>query len=64
VLRPFVNVRWSSPHALADTLANLEGRAIGFLAMLCDVDDARGFNLSAAYFGRRTFRSFSRGEGS
>jgi len=38
VLEPFASVRWSSPHALADTLANLEGRRIAFAAELGDVD--------------------------
>ena len=36
----FRNVRWSSPHALDDTLANLEGHRIAFAATLGDVDDA------------------------
>jgi rSAM/selenodomain-associated transferase 1 len=40
VPRPFDNVRWSSEHALADTLANLAGRPVGFAATLSDVDDA------------------------
>jgi rSAM/selenodomain-associated transferase 1 len=53
VLRPFAGVRWSSPHALADTLANLEGRDVAFAATLSDVDDARGFAASATRFGRR-----------
>jgi rSAM/selenodomain-associated transferase 1 len=53
VLRPFANVRWSSPHALADTLANLAGRAVAFVATLSDVDDARDLHLSAASLGRR-----------
>jgi rSAM/selenodomain-associated transferase 1 len=36
----FGRVRWSSPHALADTLANLpRSRAVGFAATLDDVDD-------------------------
>ncbi len=34
----FTNVRWSSAHALADTLANLKGARIGFLEELADVD--------------------------
>ena len=34
----FANVRWSSAHALADTLANLNGARIGFLEELADVD--------------------------
>jgi uncharacterized protein len=53
LLRPFTDVRWSSEHALADTLANLEGRTVAFLATLNDVDDARGFSATAAHFGRR-----------
>jgi rSAM/selenodomain-associated transferase 1 len=53
VLRPFAGVRWSSQHALADTLANLEGCAVAFVATLSDVDDARGFAASAECFGRR-----------
>lgn len=35
----FDKVRWSSPHALADTLANLEGRKVALAARLFDVDD-------------------------
>ena len=34
----FAGVRWSSAHALADTLANLKGARIGFLETLADVD--------------------------
>jgi rSAM/selenodomain-associated transferase 1 len=36
----FRNVRWSSPHALGDTLANLEGLRVAFGETLGDVDDA------------------------
>ena len=36
----FENVRWSTPHALEDTLANLRGRRIGLLETLRDVDKA------------------------
>ena len=53
LLRPFNGVRWSSEHALADTLANLSGRDVGFVATLEDVDDARGFHTTASHFGRR-----------
>ena len=53
VLRPFANVRWSSPHALADTLANLEGRTVAFVATLSDVDSASDLRLNAASLGRR-----------
>ena len=50
--RPFANVRWSSEHALADTLANLAGRSVGFVATLGDVDDASQL-AQCAGFGRR-----------
>jgi hypothetical protein len=49
----FADVRWSSPHALADTLANLRGRAVAFAATLGDVDDAEALAAHAASFGRR-----------
>jgi rSAM/selenodomain-associated transferase 1 len=38
--RPFAKVRWSTEHALADTLANFAGRPIAMLRMLHDVDTA------------------------
>jgi uncharacterized protein len=40
LFRPFSAVRWSTPHALSDTLRNLVGRSVGFLPMLDDVDNA------------------------
>jgi rSAM/selenodomain-associated transferase 1 len=36
--RPFERVRWSSEHALADTLANFRGRRVAMLRTLRDVD--------------------------
>jgi rSAM/selenodomain-associated transferase 1 len=40
----FEQVRWSSPHALADTLAGLSRRIrIGFAATLDDVDDGTSY---------------------
>jgi rSAM/selenodomain-associated transferase 1 len=39
---PFRGVRWSGPHALADTLANCRGRRVALLGRLRDVDDAAG----------------------
>jgi rSAM/selenodomain-associated transferase 1 len=36
---PFENVRWSTPDALKDTVANLRRRPIKFLRTLEDVDD-------------------------
>jgi len=48
-LRPlpdlFRAVRWSSPHALADTLANLApGQTHALVATLADVDDGAAYN--------------------
>jgi hypothetical protein len=53
VLRPFPGVRWSGPHALADTAANLAGRKVGCVATLGDVDDEAGLKASAGLLGRR-----------
>jgi rSAM/selenodomain-associated transferase 1 len=42
--RLFERVRWSSPHALADTLAGLpQGVTAGFVDMLEDVDDGDSY---------------------
>lgn len=38
-LDPFGAVRWSTEHALADTLANLAGKRIAMVDRLADVDD-------------------------
>ena len=38
--RPFAHVRWSGPHALADTLARFRGRRVALLRRLRDVDHA------------------------
>ncbi|MBV9749746.1 MAG: TIGR04282 family arsenosugar biosynthesis glycosyltransferase [Acetobacteraceae bacterium] len=38
--QPFAGVRWSSEHALADTLANFRGRRVAFLRTMRDVDTA------------------------
>lgn len=38
-LDPFQGVRWSSRHALADTLANLAGMRVAMLETLEDLDD-------------------------
>ena len=48
---PFRNVRWSSEHALADTLANLGGRRWVSLETLEDVDDGAAYRR-----WRRRFR--------
>jgi hypothetical protein len=38
--RPFTAVRWSTQHALADTLVNFAGRRVAMLRVLSDVDTA------------------------
>jgi uncharacterized protein len=43
VLTPFASVRWSSPHALADTLVNLAGMRVAFAVDLNDVDTRQGY---------------------
>lgn len=48
----FHNVRWSSPYALEDTLANLEGHRVAFAASLGDVDDAASL-LRIGHHGTR-----------
>jgi rSAM/selenodomain-associated transferase 1 len=53
VLRPFEGVRWSTRHALADTLANLRGQSVAFVAMLSDVDAPADLALCASLLGRR-----------
>lgn len=39
VLQPFAAVRWSTAHALADTLANIDATDIAVIDKLNDVDD-------------------------
>jgi rSAM/selenodomain-associated transferase 1 len=41
--RPFAAARWSTEHALADTLANFAGRRVAFLRTLRDVDTAADY---------------------
>jgi hypothetical protein len=50
---PFAGVRWSSPHALADVLANLAGRRIAYAATLSDVDDRASYQRFGWLAGRR-----------
>lgn len=38
VLQIFHNVRWSGPHTMADTLANLKGASVGMVGQKADVD--------------------------
>jgi rSAM/selenodomain-associated transferase 1 len=50
---PFHGVRWSTAHALADTLDNLRGLPVATLETLTDVDTAADFARCAATLGRR-----------
>ena len=45
-INPFRAVRWSSEHALDDTLANLNGHSVAILDRLDDVDDVEGLARS------------------
>jgi uncharacterized protein len=44
--QPFVNARWSTQHALADTLRNFRGRRVALLRTLRDVDTAGDLPLA------------------
>ncbi len=43
VLQPFADVRWSGPHALADTLGNLKGKRVAHATTLSDVDSGEAY---------------------
>ena len=49
---PFAAVRWSTEHALADTLANFGGRRVALLRTLHDVDTAADW-YRAHHAGKR-----------
>lgn len=46
LLAPFRSVRWSGPHALADTLANLKGHRVALAATLSDIDTEEDYRRS------------------
>ncbi len=46
--RLFHNVRWSTDHARADTIASLKGHRIALIDRLHDVDEARDLNRPTA----------------
>lgn len=52
IVRPFLGVRWSTQHALADTLANLRERSVALLATLGDIDTAADMTRHAGRLGR------------
>ncbi|MGH6783739.1 MAG: TIGR04282 family arsenosugar biosynthesis glycosyltransferase [Sphingomicrobium sp.] len=55
VLTPFAGVRWSGPHAFADTLANLKGKRVAEAAKLGDVDTGKDLRLARAGAERLIF---------
>lgn len=52
LLDPFPGVRWSGPHALADTLANLKGRSVALIDRLGDVDRGADYRALPAASAR------------
>jgi rSAM/selenodomain-associated transferase 1 len=61
--RPFAGVRWSTAHALADTLANFAGYRVALLRTLRDVDTAADLRASGPAAGRRAGASARTGAG-
>ena len=59
VLRPFAHVRWSTPHALADTLGGLKGARVARCDELRDVDDEQDYLANARVRGRLILGSLS-----
>lgn len=53
VPRAFAGVRWSSSHALADTMRNLAGLHVARTGMLADVDERADLARFAGEHGRR-----------
>ena len=43
ILRLFAGVRWSSAHALADTVRNVDGDEVSLLSTMADIDDEAGY---------------------
>jgi rSAM/selenodomain-associated transferase 1 len=52
--RMFLGVRWSSEHALSDTILNLTGRRVALTAELGDVDDGKSYARLAFLAARLT----------
>jgi len=44
---PFANVRWSGPHALADTTRNFKHRRVRYVTTLADIDEAADLRSGA-----------------
>jgi len=54
VARPFAGVRWSTEHALADTLANFAGRRVALLRRLSDVDTVEEYKRESSFVKKKT----------
>jgi len=50
---PFEGVRWSTEHALADTMAAMQGRPVALLRVLEDIDDGPSLRRYLSVPGRR-----------
>ena len=48
--RFFQNVRWSSPHALQDSIVSLSGRSVSYVKTLLDVDTLADLRQLEAHF--------------
>lgn len=55
--RPFADVRWSTEHALADTLANFAGHRVALLRRLRDVDTGADLKAWSAVNSVRSARA-------
>jgi glycosyltransferase A (GT-A) superfamily protein (DUF2064 family) len=51
--RMFDGVRWSSAHALSDTIGNLKNARVSYVATMSDADVAADLSNRATHFGRR-----------
>jgi rSAM/selenodomain-associated transferase 1 len=55
---PFANVRWSTPHALADTLANFQHMPVTRLATLHDVDTGVDLQQALLFLKKKQQKNF------
>lgn len=46
LLPPFASLRWSSEHALADTLANVKANEVAMPRTLSDIDDGEAWSVT------------------
>lgn len=60
ILRPFGGVRWSTEHALTDTVARLAGHSLALADKLSDVDDAATWAEVRHWSGRTVLPASAR----